>query len=178
MDKNYGMKCIDVNNLEHEKNGFKYVKNICQALKLFYKNDIQKMQSNSQGRRQHESSYSFRLAHYLAVDLECYHDGKFIDYEYHGDSNTDANKKCIPRYGKNEEDPIRVDIIYHDRYQENEFCMEIKKDGVQDDANKVNACMKKYNYKEGYCICSIRDDTVILCAFHSRGMKAQWKIKM
>ena len=81
MDKNYGMKCIDVNNLEHEENGFKYVKNICQALKLFYKNDIQKCNLIHKVDDSMNRLILFAWRIYLAVDLECYHDGKFIDYE-------------------------------------------------------------------------------------------------
>ena len=126
---------------------FHYLQIIANALECFYQKDYVLV---SEGRLTHEQTISFRLAMYLAQQLEPLNSSLYVDCEYHGDVNQEHLKKLIN--GKD----IRPDIIYHDRNLRNEFCIEMKIGSIRPyDYVKVFGLISVYGYQEGYCISNI-----------------------
>lgn len=141
-----------------------YLNQIKSALTEFYRKDRVLLDSK---RKTHEQTVSFRLAHYLAEQLEGEYSGLFVDCEYHGDKNNPNFRKEIEVNGQSER--IRPDIIYHDRDRNNKFCIEVKLRSPRDDILKVKTFMRAYDYLEGYCLCNISQArcTIICFTIHN-----------
>ena len=139
---------------------YQYLNCIKNALAKFYRNDITLLDSN---RKTHEQTVSFRLAHYLSERLEIQDLGLFVDCEYHGDKNNPRFRKEIAVNGQTER--IRPDIIYHNRYRDNKFCVEVKLGSPRSDILKVKTFMQAYDYKEGYCLCNVGQSRCTLICF-------------
>lgn len=137
-------------------NQFQYLQTIVEALEEFYKKDRELLMSN---RHTHEQTVSFRVGMYLANRLENKNNNMYVDCEYHGDVNNPAFRKVING------ERVRPDIIFHDRNQRNEFCIEMKLHSVGHDTAKINGYIAKYNYREGYCIYNIGKKFVTILAF-------------
>ena len=111
--------------------------------------------------KNHEQTFTFRIAHYLAMALE--NETLKIDCEFHRDMNKEDLRKQLVNSDRKLQ-KIRPDIIYHDRGDQNEFCIEVKKGSKRKDEEKVSAIVAQYGYKEGYCIYNINKTCVtVLC---------------
>ena len=150
---------------------FKYLSHIINALEKFYQNDYDLILS---GRHTHEQTISFRIAMYLAEQLESIDDKHYVDCEYHGDIYNPARRKIINGQ------KIRPDIIYHDRDVQNIFCIEMKIGSMtQHDYDKINGLISDYGYSEGYCIHNVGRRFVTVNAISSehteRGIRYRFK---
>ncbi len=152
-----------------------YLEKIKRALETLYKMDSDLFEGKN-----HEQTFSFRLAHYLAQELEPLQNDLFIDCEYHRDITSARGKKFLDHYGF-----FRPDIIYHSRGKksDNEFCIEIKKgylvnkkikinkdtgdikEIIVNDADKIVGMIREFEYKEGFCIykISVKGVTILHC---------------
>lgn len=153
-------------------NQFRHLQTIVSALEEFYKNDRNLLMPT---KHTHEQTVSFRVGMYLANRLEDKSANMYVDCEYHGDINNPSFRKVIN--GRR----VRPDIIFHDRNQKNEFCIEIKLHSVGHDATKINGYISNYNYREGYCIYNIGINFVTILAFSSgtpcTGIKYRYRFK-
>ena len=159
-----------INNIN--KNEFKYLNTIIDALQIFYRNDYELLLNN---RKTHEQTISFRIAMYLSQILENHKKEMYIDCEYHGDLFNPEGRKTIEI-----ERHIRPDIIYHNRKYDNRFCIEMKVGSlVQKDVKVVNGLIYEYGYLEGYCICNIGKNYVTINAisskYNGRGIRYRFK---
>lgn len=149
---------------------FDYLPFIVAALESFYQNDYVLLEC---GRRTHEQTVSFRLAKYLAEQLESADDRMRVDCEYHGDVYSATRRKSLGGVR------IRPDIIYHDRCERNEFCIEMKINSAsQNDFDKVKGLISNYGYREGYCICNIGKRYVTIYAMSSEQEKGCTKYRL
>lgn len=128
----------------------KYLQYIVEALRLLYKNDRILFDKKT-----HEMTYEFRIANYLAQQLENEYPGMKIDCEYHSAVESDDGYK----HGSSS-NRVRPDIVFHDRCKNNIFCIEIKIDDIENDYEKVKGIIRENNYLEGYCICNITKNSV------------------
>lgn len=147
-----------------------YLNQIKSALTEFYRKDRVLLDSK---RKTHEQTVSFRLAHYLAEQLEGEYSGLFVDCEYHGDINNLEFRKEIEVNGQSER--IRPDIIYHDRDRNNKFCIEVKLRSPREDILKVKTFIRAYDYLEGYCLCNISQTRCTLICFTTHNEQAVYK---
>ena len=139
---------------------YEYLPIIIAAVEKFYQRDYELLRSE---RHTHEQTVSFRIAKYLSERLECDDSGKRVDCEYHGDVYSPTRRKML------DDTRIRPDIIFHDRYDSNEFCIEMKINSPsQHDFHKINGLISKYDYREGYCICNIGKRYVTIYATSNR----------
>ena len=149
---------------------FVYLSVIIDALERFYQNDYVLLET---GRRTHEQTVSFRLAKYLAGQLESTDDQMRVDCEYHGDVYSATRRKSLGGVR------IRPDIIYHDRCERNEFCIEMKiNSATQNDFDKLKGLISNYGYREGYCICNIGKRFVTVHAISSEREKGRRKYRL
>ena len=147
-----------------------YLNQIKSALTEFYRKDRVLLDSK---RKAHEQTVSFRLAHYLAEQLEGEYSGLFVDCEYHGDKNNPNFRKEIEVNGQSER--IRPDIIYHNRDKINKFCIEVKLGSPRKDILKVKTFIQAYGYLEGYCLCNISQTRCTLICFTTHNKQAVHK---
>lgn len=149
---------------------FAYLPDIVKALERFYQNDCVLLDA---GRRTHEQTVSFRFAKYLAASLESKDERMRVDCEYHGDVYSAARRKTLNAKR------IRPDIIYHDRYERNEFCIEMKIGSAKpNDFAKVHGLISNYGYREGYCICNIGKRFVTVYAISSQHVKIKKRYQL
>lgn len=137
----------------------KYLDAIKQSFTDFYCNDKVLLEEK---RKVYELTFSFRLAHYLANKLECGSSSLKIDREYFGDIH-DLYTKRKTIEGKQ----VIPDIIFHDRNDQNEFCLEIKWESMGGDKEKIEKIVNKYHYKEGYCLYNITKNGYTLYCLNS-----------
>lgn len=141
---------------------FRYLCHIIKALNKLYNNDYQllsKLEKTYRNCKPHEQTITFRIALYLAQEME-QEKNFYIDCEYHGNGK---NRKTITDDGQVKK--IRPDIIFHDRGEQNIFCIEVKKQSMRQDGEKIKSYIKEYKYQEGYCIYNIRAQSICLMAF-------------
>ena len=157
-------------NYESRLSNYGYICTIIKALNRFYQNDYLLLENENYT---NEMTYSFRLAMYLARELETqnHNNNKAIDCEYHGMLDPTQEKylrKCIPEYGK-----CRPDIIYHTRSKagvsqnkdDNCFAIEVKKKAVGKDKDKAKGYINALKYKESFCIYNWGRKYVTITAF-------------
>lgn len=148
---------------------FQYIDQIISALTKLYTHD-----GNLFDRHTHEQTYSFRLALYLAQQLERGEIGRYVDCEYHRDCYRNDGRKTVFENGQAHR--FRPDIIFHDRGYSNYFCIELKKGSPRDDVTKVAQIIEQYAYDEGYCICNISIERItIYCIDQSRIIRRQYR---
>lgn len=144
---------------------FVYINNIIDALGNLYQKDYPLI---ADGRRTHEQTVSFRIAMYLAKQLESLNNQLYVDCEYHGDKNRQDMRKFVNG------EYIRPDIIYHNRDEQNEFCIEMKIGSMtRHDYEKINHLISEYGYREGYCISNIGKKFVTIDTVSSQ--QRTWK---
>lgn len=136
---------------------FEYLECIISALTKLYNQDQSIFDTHT-----HEQTYTFRLGHYLAEQLERPENNLFVDCEYHRDRFRSDGRKTAMVNGTASR--FRPDIIYHNRGHINCFCIEFKKGSAGSDIEKVKRIVEQYAYREGYCICNVHSDRVtVLC---------------
>ena len=140
--------------------GFKYLSVIKECMDQVYR-EIPNLINQRDRKIGHEQSISSRLGYYLSNALKD-KTGYYIDLEYNNDYGKKGDMK---RNSKGKE--VRPDIIFHDRKKNNLFVIEMKKDNVSDDREKVPDYMQKdtQHYKEGYCIYDLEEHSYIIEAF-------------
>jgi len=142
----------------------KYLDAIKQSLTDFYCNDLTLLDPS---RKTHEQTISFRLSFYLAKHLE--NEKFFVDCEYHGDVNNETKRKELWDPKTKQFIHVRPDIIYHDRYKDNQFCIEIKLLSPRKDRDKVKSFIKANLYNEGYCLHNFKKTGCNLTLFYKDG---------
>lgn len=126
----------------------KYLSVIKKALLQLYCKDKALFEERN-GSSQHEQTFSFRIALYLQNALKD-KNNLFIDCEYHGAYKEKDNRKKV-RCSNGKWHRVRPDIIYHDRKEDNIFCIEIKKKSLKEkDSKNVIQYLKNISTKRDF----------------------------
>lgn len=132
-----------------------YLEIIKNSLEKFYTHDFALLDS-----KLHEMAFCFRLAFYLAQELEDQY--KVVDCQYHALLNEGTEEEKA-----REERNQRPDISFHQRKTDkfpgnNILALEVKLGSPGDEIQKVRNMMYYLGYEYGFCISNIGQNYVTL----------------